>query len=147
MPATPDAPAVQVVVAFDFGLRRIGVAVGQSISSTASAIAVLTNDDDLWSAVDRLLGEWKPGRLLVGLPLGPNGEETETSGLARRFAGQLHGRFGLPVAFQDERLTSAEARQRFAASRKDGSSRRKDIQMLDAVAAKIMLETWFAEQG
>ena len=131
------------ILAFDFGLRRIGVAVGQATTQTASALKTVSNGPEPdWAAVDRLVGEWRPQLLLVGLPLGAEGEETEMSAAARRFGTALGVRYDLNVDYADERLTSRAAADRFAELRAAGHLRRKDADQLDAISAQIILENW-----
>ena len=137
--AMPDG----YILAFDFGKRRIGVAVGQSLTGTATPLNIVANGDKPdWDEISRLVNEWKPGLFVVGLPLSLDGEETTTSKLAREFGRQLTNRFGVDTQFQDERLTSVDAERQFAEMRAAGSARRKDSARLDAVAAKIILENW-----
>jgi putative Holliday junction resolvase len=131
------------ILAFDFGLRRIGVAVGQFTTMTASGLEIVNHAKEPdWAAIDRLVGEWKPTGLVVGLPLGPEGDETEMSRAARKFGTQLNKRFKLPVNYADERLSSRAAESQFAELRAQGSLRRKHSRKLDAMAAKIFLENW-----
>ncbi len=131
------------LLAFDFGHRRIGVAVGQTLTGTANALAVVAVAREIdWRTIERLVTEWKPSALVVGLPLGKDGEETAMSGAARQFAGSLRKRFGIAVLFEDERLTSFGAEQRFVEARARGSMRRKDANLKDAMAAQIILENW-----
>ena len=131
------------VLAFDYGLRRIGVAVGQATTFTASALETVNHGQKPdWAAIDRLVREWKPEVLLVGLPLGAEGDETEMSAAARRFGAQLEDRYSKAVEFADERLSSRAAEARFAEHRAAGSLRRKDSGQLDAMAAQIILENW-----
>ena len=135
------------ILAFDFGLRRIGVAVGQFTTMTASSLETVSNGSGPdWAAIERLVKEWKPSRFLLGLPLGAEGEETPMSRAARKFAGQLHGRFSLPVSFQDERLSSHAAQARFTELRAQGGLRKKHASQLDAMAAQIFLENWLQSQ-
>jgi len=130
-------------LAFDFGLRRIGVAVGQATTCTASRLETVRNGRNPdWSAIDRLIREWRPQQLLVGLPLGPEGDETEMSKACRQFAQTLNERYALPVNFADERLSSKAAESRFAELRADGHVRRKNADQLDAISAQIILENW-----
>ena len=135
---------VGTVIAFDFGLRRIGVAVGQTLTGSASALAVVpfANKPD-WQAITKILGEWQPAAIVVGLPLAEDGGETDMSKGARRFGRQLEGRFGISVWFEDERLTSFSAEQRFVDARAGNGMRRKDAALKDAIAAQIILESWF----
>jgi putative Holliday junction resolvase len=140
----PDSAAPRgYILGFDFGLRRIGVAVGQTATHTASALETIRHGKTPdWPAVDRLVKEWAPTLLLVGLPLGADGEETDMSRAARRFGAALCNRFSLEVVFVDERLSSQAAQSRFVELRSSGNLRRKDAGQLDAVAARIILESW-----
>ena len=130
----------KMLLAFDFGEKRIGTAVGQSVTRTATpleTIPVRRMKPD-WSAIDTLIDAWKPDALIVGLPLNMDGTEQRITAHARRFARRLHGRSGLPVHLADERLSTREAWTRLieSGSRRDGP---------DAVAAQVILEGWFAE--
>lgn len=157
MPVTPDSTFafVQVntstnnigtVLGFDYGARRIGVAVGNALSG-ARALAVVANgaSGPDWPRLDGLLREWHPQALLVGLPLTMDGGEQVISRSARAFATALSERYGLPVHLIDERLSSVAAAQRFAERRASGQARRKHAELLDAVAAEIIIQTWLAE--
>jgi len=127
-----------IVLGFDFGLKRIGVAVGNGVTATASALAPLRANEGNpdWEAVRRLLEEWKPQRLVVGLPLNMDGTPSEMSARAERFGRRLEGRFNLRCEMVDERLSTFEARGRLAGSGSDASR--------DSVAACVVLESWFA---
>ena len=92
-----------------------------------------------FAAVEALIAEWKPERLLVGLPLAPDGAETEMSKRARRFGNQLHGRFGLPVEFADERYSSAMVEDAL-------KPKRADKEKIDAAAAAVILQAWLDQQ-
>ena len=129
------------VLAFDYGLRRIGVAVGNALTGTATALPVLPARDGVpdWERIRRLIGEWGPALLLVGLPLNMDGTPSEMSERAARFSRRLHGRFGIRCELMDERLSSFEARDRMA-----GEAGRT---ALDSVAACVILESWFAERA
>ena len=131
------------IIAFDFGYRRIGVAVGQTLTGSATPLAVVpvANQPD-WQAITVIVKEWKPAAIVVGLPLAEEGGETEMSKGARRFGRRLHGRFGIPVLFEDERLTSFGAQERFVDARARGEMRKKDAAFKDAIAAQIILENW-----
>lgn len=131
------------ILGFDFGLRRIGVAIGQTATHTANSLETVSNGKAPdWAALDRLVREWRPSLLLVGLPLGADGEETDMSRAARRFGRQLSERYSLDVEYADERLSSRAAEERFAALRADGTLRRKHSGQLDAMSAQIVLENW-----
>ena len=142
MPDEEIRPA-GTLLAFDFGHRRIGVAVGQTLTGSANALAVVpaASKPD-WQAITKIINEWKPAALVVGLPLAADGGETDMSKEARRFGRQLEGRFGIQIVFADERLTSLDAEQRFVSARARGSMRRKDAALKDAMAAQIILENW-----
>lgn len=137
--ATPGS-APETLLGFDFGVRRIGVALGNSLTCSARALCTLESVpvQRRFEQIARLLAEWSPQRLVVGRPLDESGLETETTRLTDRFARQLEGRFGLPVARVDERFSSREA-QAIIASR-DG---RRDEE--DAVAAAVLLEQYLDE--
>jgi putative Holliday junction resolvase len=145
MPATPDA--VSTALGFDYGARRIGVAVGNALTRTARALEVIANgaQGPDWPRVDALLREWQPQILLVGLPLTMDGEEQKNSAAARSFAAQISARCKLPTQLVDERLSSREAAQRFAQRRAGGQARRKHAAALDAVAAEIIIEQWLCD--
>ena len=122
-----------VVLAFDFGLRNIGVATGQMITRTATELATIRARDGVpdWRAVAALIHEWRPDVLLVGLPLNMDDTKSDMAERAEHFARQLRKRFGREVALVDERLTSFEAR---------GLSR--DIEAQHAIAARLIAETY-----
>lgn len=131
------------ILGFDFGLRRIGVAVGQATTRTASGLKIVSNGPEPdWAALDRLVREWRPQLLVVGVPLGPEGDETDMSRAARRFGSALGARYDLGVEYADERLTSRAAESRFAELRAAGHLRRKHSDQLDAISARIILENW-----
>ena len=134
----------QVILAFDFGVRRIGVAVGQTTTGTASPAGVISvSGSPDWAAVERCIREWCPARLLVGLPYNMDGSETVLAGACRGFAAELVRRFGLPVEFVDERLTSAAATADLREARRSGArTRRVKREDIDANAARLILETW-----
>src|SRR5215469_4205439 len=125
MPGTPDA--VSTVLGFDYGARRIGVAVGNALTGTARALEVIANgaQGPDWSRVDALVREWRPHLFLVGLPLTMEGEEQKNSVAARAFAAQIGERHRVPAQLVDERLSSREAAQRFAQRRASGQAKRK----------------------
>ena len=131
------------LLAFDFGFRRIGVAVGQTATRTASALVTVSHSEHPdWQAIGLLIREWKPSGLVVGLPLNYEGHETEMSRAARKFGAELEQRFAKPIYFIDERLTSVAAGDQFVQARSEGRARKKDARKLDAIAAKIILENW-----
>ncbi len=139
-----DAPTT--VLGFDYGLRRIGVAVGQTLTATATPLTTVHAQDGrpAWEAIERLLAEWSPKALVVGLPLNMDGTEHEMTHAARDFAAQLHSRYHKPVHLVDERLSSLEAERILAAQGKRGRGGRTDI---DKIAAQLILQSWLAQQG
>lgn len=134
-------------LAFDFGLRRTGVAAGQSITASAAPAAVLEMRDGApdWAVMDRLIKEWAPDRLVVGLPYNMDGSEQDITRRARAFAAELEKRYRCPVLTIDERLSSKEAEARLKELRQEGRKRvqREDI---DCAAACVILESWFHSQ-
>jgi putative Holliday junction resolvase len=134
----------EVVLAFDYGSRRIGLAVGQTTTGTASPAGVLrVSGSPDWDAIDRCLRDWSPTRLVVGLPYNMDGSETVLTGACRAFARELARRSGLPVEFVDERLTSAAAQADLREARRSGArTRRVRREDIDANAARLILETW-----
>ncbi len=125
-----------LVLGFDYGHRKIGVASGQTLTTQASPLTTLAMVQQRpdWDAIEQLIAEWLPQRLLVGLPLNMDDSDTHLTPRVRRFARQLNGRFYLPVELVDERLSTREARSNFGKKVKGRG--------LDAYAAKIIIETW-----
>jgi putative pre-16S rRNA nuclease len=122
----------QVVLGFDFGLRRIGVALGNSITRQARPLRVIAADTTAarWAGVAETIASWNPDQVIVGLPRHPDGGEHAMTRSARRFGRQVAGRFGVPVRFIDERYSSAVL----------------DARQDDADAAAIILQQWFDQQ-
>jgi putative Holliday junction resolvase len=131
------------VLAFDFGEKRIGVAVGEIELAIPHALTVIAarDNDSRFAAIATLVEEWRPVRLVVGVARHADGREHETGRLSRRFGQRLHGRFGLRVDYIDERLTSRAAE---SALREGGARAGRRAAMLDAAAAAEILRTWFA---
>ena len=136
---------VRTVLAFDFGLRQIGVAVGNCLLGTTQPLPVLSARDGVpdWQAVETLIEEWQPDLLVIGDPLNMDGSPSELSARAARFARRLQGRTGLPFELCDERLSSFEAKQ---ASREQGHRGDYRKQPVDSHAAQLILQTWLAEK-
>ena len=135
------------VLGFDVGSRLTGVAIGNRLTATARALDVVAMRDGQpdWNRLDALQREWQPDTVVVGLPLTLEGSEQPASRRARAFASQLGRRYGLPVLLVDERHSSREAAQRFAAGRAAGLRRRRDAAGIDAEAAAVILERWLAD--
>ena len=127
---------------FDFGLKRIGVASGEHLLGIAHPLTTLNveSNEDRFNQIAKLVDEWKPSTLVVGLPLTLDGEEHEVTLLCKKFARRLDGRFGLPVVMIDERLSSAEASQSL---KEIGISGRKQKPILDQIAAQVILQSYF----
>ena len=132
----------ETVLAFDFGEKRIGVAVGDSAVGIAHPLATIreVSNERRFAAIERLVGEWQPECLVVGLPSHMDGTEHELTRLARKFAQRLHARFKLPVMLEDERLSSAIAESRLA---EGGVKRDERKQLIDAAAAREILQSHF----
>jgi len=140
----PDADALRgTVMGFDFGKRRIGVAVGQSATRTASSLRTIGSRNGAnWISIGKLVDEWQPALLVVGLPLSLDGKETAMSRAARSFGKTLKQKYGLDVQYADERWSSTDAGDRFAEMRASGHARKKQSANLDSLAARIILENW-----
>ena len=125
----------ETVLAIDFGLKHFGLAVGQTVSRTATPLNAIAARDGIpdWRLLDAAIGEWQPHRLLVGLPLNMDGTRSEMAERAQRFAATLRNRHGQPVELIDERLTTREAKR----LQPDGDGH--------SVAAALIAETWLTE--
>lgn len=136
----------RTVMAFDFGLRQIGVATGNCLLGTTSPLPILKAKDGIpeWHVVDKLVDEWRPDLLVVGEPLNMDGSGSELSAQAAKFARRLHGRLGLEVVMVDERLSSFEAKYE---SRERGHRGDFKRQPVDSLAAELILRTWLAQAG
>lgn len=136
---------VETVLGFDFGAQRIGVAVGQKLTGHASPLETLTNINNKpdWDKIERLISEWRPQALVVGLPYLLDGKETEMTIRADKFSRRLHGRFGLPVFTISETLSSYEAEAQLKKHKKIDKQNKHEI---DKLAAALITETWLQEQ-
>ena len=130
------------VLAFDFGERRIGIAVGEHLINSANPLTTIDNESNevRFAAITELINEWQPKLLVVGLPLSLDGSETDVTQLCKKFARRLNGRFNLPVILVDERYSSAEASQLL---NQTGIKGRAQKAMLDQVAAQTILRSYF----
>ena len=133
------------ILAFDFGTRRIGVASGQELLGTGQPLAMIPARDGIpdWQQVEKLLAEWQPDIVVVGLPLNMDDTENDMCARARKFGKRLYGRYHVPVEMVDERLTSFEAKGDVMAA---GGSRDFGRHGVDDRAAVLILETWCREQ-
>jgi putative Holliday junction resolvase len=128
------------VIGFDFGTYWIGVAVGQTLTRQATPLPAIRNND--WKRIAGLIAEWQPRRLVVGLPLGMDGEHQEMTARAQRFGRQLQGRFGIETSMVDERLTTREAWQ--IVSEQDRHRSKPEI---DSLAAALITESWLQNEA
>jgi putative holliday junction resolvase len=139
----------ELVLAFDFGRRRIGVACGDTLSRTAAPLGgvAVGPSGPRWETIDSLMRDWQPSILVVGLPYNVDDSESGVTGAARGFANALAERYALPVRLIDERYSSLEAESRLKAARESGLRKRRVAKAdVDAAAACIILERWFTEK-
>jgi len=133
-------------LAFDYGTKKIGVAIGQSITQTASPLAIIPARDGIpdWNIIEKLIKEWQPNVFIVGMPFNMDGSENKMTVRAQKFVQRLTGRFNIPCYSIDERLSSREAKE----IRKDMAEAHgkpyKDSDPIDSIAAQLILENWFA---
>ncbi len=150
MNAPSPLDTMGTILGFDFGLRRIGVAVGQTITRTATPLQTLLCTDGYpnWSIVSRLIAEWCPVALVVGLPLTANGMDSAILTATRGFIRHLEAQYRLPVHTVDEHLSSWEAEAHVALSGKPRSSHRSPPKgNIDKIAAQVILQTWLAHRA
>ncbi|MCX4192471.1 Holliday junction resolvase RuvX [Methylophaga sp. OBS1] len=135
----------RTILGFDFGMKNIGIAVGQELTRTANPLTAIKARDGIpdWDQIAKLLSEWQPALLIVGLPLNMDGTEQEMTAAARRFGNRLHGRFQLPVEWQDERLSTYEALDHLGIRSKMDSRQRSDV---DQLSAQLILQSWLNQQ-
>lgn len=155
--ATPDKPTGQLdqragqrtLLAFDFGTKKIGIAVGQELTQSTSALPVLRSRDERpdWKSITQLMETWQPDALVVGIPRNMDGSDNEMTKKAKRFSNRLHGRYNLPVYPADERLTTREAARDCYDPHNRRGHKRKGHMEVDSVAAQIILETFFSQQS
>jgi putative Holliday junction resolvase len=140
-----NAPAARTVLSFDYGLRRIGVAVGNTLTGTAEALATIDAVDGVpdWRAIDRCVADWRPAAIVAGVPYNMAGRDARLATAALRFADELRQRYGTEVHRVDERLTSREAEDDLRERRRSGAKtnrvRRGDV---DREAARLLLLQW-----
>jgi putative Holliday junction resolvase len=144
----PEKP-VEAILAFDFGLRRIGIAAGDTLTGTAAPrpATLVTRAGPDWAAIAREVNALKPRRLIVGAPYNVDGTPGALAPAARRFANELEHRFKLPVSMVDERWSSLEAGTALKTRRADGGRRRIRREDVDSAAAAVILERWLAGES
>ena len=135
----------RTIIGFDFGKKYIGVAVGQEITGSASPLGSVKAKDGIpnWETLTRYIKEWHPDFIVVGLPLNMDGSEQQLTLDARKFGNRLNGRFGLKVEFQDERLTTADAKEQLFSQ---GGYQNLKKDNIDAESAKLIIESFFEAQ-
>ncbi|MGI2168944.1 Holliday junction resolvase RuvX [Shewanella sp. MF05960] len=135
----------QTVLGFDYGTKSIGVAIGQAITASATPLLSIKAVDGIpnWDDIEKLLKEWQPDLVVVGLPLNMDGTEQEMTQRARKFANRINGRFGVKIATQDERLTTADAKARLFEL---GGFKALTKGQVDAVSAVLIIESYFENQ-
>ena len=145
----PESSRPKIVLAFDYGLRRIGVACGDTVSRSASTLKTVPAEPKgpRWASIASMIHEWQPGFAVVGLPYNVDGSENDMTIAARGFGAELTRRFGVEVVMVDERYSSLEAEARLQSARESGLRRRRVAKSdVDAAAACVILERWFSEK-
>ncbi|PID45592.1 MAG: Holliday junction resolvase RuvX [Proteobacteria bacterium] len=139
---------MSTVLAFDFGLKRTGVAVGNTVVGTATALETLrsVNNKPDWVGIERLIKQWSPSQLVVGMPKQLDGEDTPLTAPINKFCNQLNGRFNLPVAQANEQFTSIEASRMLKEVRQAGRKRKVKKEEVDQLSAVIIFENWYQSQ-
>ncbi len=133
---------MRTILGFDFGKKSIGCAIGQEITGTANPLNAIKAKDGIpqWSDIEKLLKEWQPQLVVVGLPLNMDGTEQQLTKDAKKFGNRIHGRFGVQVEFQDERLTTADAKEQLFAV---GGYRNLSKGNVDSQSAVLIIESFF----
>ncbi|EAT11214.1 Holliday junction resolvase RuvX [Bermanella marisrubri] len=144
MPDDKPTEKIKRVMGFDFGTKRMGVAMGQRLTQQAQGISCINAKDGKpnWEQLDALVEEWQPDGFVVGLPFNMDGSESDMSRRANKFSKRLHGRYGLPSYTIDERLTTFEAKH---IARQQGHKGHYKSDPVDELAAQFILETWLSE--
>lgn len=142
----------RTLLGFDFGTKRIGIAIGQEVTATARPLTTVTavKHKPDWDSISKIIAEWQPDLLVVGLPLHMDGTEQEMTQAARRFSNQLNGRYQLPVALMDERLSSDEAESILSKQSASGSTGFRDSMFsdkaqVDMISAQLILQSWIEQ--
>lgn len=137
----------RTLLGFDFGTKRIGIAIAQEITGTANPLTTITavKHKPDWDGISKIIKEWQPDLLIVGLPLHMDGTEQAMTQAARRFSNQLNGRYQIPVALMDERLSSNEAES--ILNEQSGSRPLfQDKAQIDMISAQLILQSWMSSQ-
>ncbi|MEB3754321.1 Holliday junction resolvase RuvX [Acinetobacter sp. MD2(2019)] len=138
----PDSQSAQMIMAFDFGTQKMGIAVGQSAIQSSNPLALFPMKDGIpdWTALLKIVAEWQPQIFLVGLPLNMDDSESELSLRARKFARRLRHQTNIETWMVDERLTTREAREELQSFQRKGQAKHLSA---DSLAAKLMIESWY----
>ena len=137
----------RTLLGFDFGTKRIGIAIAQEVTGTANALTTINaiKHKPDWDSISKIIKEWQPDLLVIGLPLHMDGTEQPITQAARRFSNQLNGRYQIPIALMDERLSSNEAES--IINEQSGSrSLYQDKAQIDMISAQLILQSWMASQ-
>lgn len=132
------------IIAFDYGVKSIGVAVGQQITGTASPLAAIKADNGIpnWDTLEALFNEWQPSQVIVGFPTNMDGTDQPITARARKFSRRLHAKFNLPTQGHDERLTTVAAKEKLFEL---GGYKKLTKGKIDSVSAVLILESWFEQ--
>lgn len=137
----------RTLLGFDFGTKRIGIAIAQEVTGTANPLITVTaiKHKPDWDSISKIIAEWQPDLLIIGLPLHMDGTEQPITQAARRFSNQLNGRYQIPIALMDERLSSNEAES--ILNEQSGSrSLYQDKAQIDMISAQLILQSWMSSQ-
>ncbi len=143
MPDSKTQNSHQFILGIDFGQKRIGLAVGQTLTRMANPLATVQNDGGFWLPLKQLIVEWNISQIVIGLPLDMSGAEQEITRQVKNFSKKVHHKTQLDVHLIDERLTSFAAERQFKEQRQIKLSYAKDKSQIDAIAAQIILQSWF----
>ncbi len=146
MPESTTKDQHEFILGVDFGQKRIGLAVGQTLTCKANPLTTLHNDGAFWKNLKQLITEWNISQIVLGLPLDMSGEEQEITRQVKNFSKKIQRQTELPVHLVDERLTSYVAEREFKDSRQANLSKAKHKTQIDAMAAQIILQSWFDQQ-
>lgn len=137
----------RTLLGFDFGTKRIGIAIAQEITGTANPLTTITavKHKPDWDSISKIIKEWQPDLLIVGLPLHMDGTEQAMTQAARRFSNQLNGRYQIPIALMDERLSSNEA-ESILSEQSSSRSLFQDKAQIDMISAQLILQSWLSSQ-
>ncbi len=138
-----------VVIAFDFGLKRTGVAVGNTLTGSATPECTLTSKDEQpdWDGITKLFKEWQPSQIVVGMPTELDGSESPLTKAVQRFCNQIQGRYNIDVYQENEQFTSIEASRRLKQLRQSGRKKKVRKDEVDKIAAAIILENWMQKNA